>query len=119
MPDGSGEDFSGLDTVVGGYAPCVTCVCFMGGDNSPEEVELCAIRVRKLWPGLKTGWYSGRDEVPAGIDERNFDYIKLGPYKKECGGLRSPNTNQKLYRIEPDGARCLIHVHDPHRAGIV
>ena len=24
--DGSGEDFSGLDTVVGNYASCVTCV---------------------------------------------------------------------------------------------
>lgn len=114
LPDGNGEDFSGLDTVVGGYAPCVTCVCFMGGDNSPEEVELCAIRVRKLWPGLKTGWYSGRDEVPCGIDARNFNYIKLGPYIKECGGLRSPKTNQKLFRIEADGTRTLIHVHDPH-----
>ena len=75
---------------------------------------MCAIRVRKLWPGLKTGWYSGRDEVPSGIDARNFNYIKLGPYIKECGGLRSPKTNQKLFRIEADGTRTLIHVHDPH-----
>ena len=103
-----------LNSLLSGYGNAITCVCFMGGDNSPEEVELCAIRVRKLWPGLKTGWYSGRDEVPSGIDARNFNYIKLGPYIKECGGLRSPKTNQKLFRIEADGTRTLIHVHDPH-----
>ncbi len=110
-------DFSGLDAVVGGYADCVTCVCFMGGDNSPEEVELCAKRVRKLWPGLRTAWYSGRDNLPAWIDARSFDYIKLGPYIRELGGLRSPDTNQRLYRIGPDGTRRLIFVHDPHKGG--
>ena len=117
--DGSGEDFSGLDTVVGNYASCVTCVCFMGGDNSPEEVELCAIRVRKLWPKLKTGWYSGKDCLPAGVDRKNFNYVKLGPYIAACGGLRSPNTNQRLYRIGPSGEMELIHVHDPHKGGVL
>ena len=28
-----------------------------------------------------------------------FEYIKLGPYKQECGGLDNPNTNQKLFGI--------------------
>ncbi len=110
-------DFSGLEKIVEKYAGCITCVCFMGGDNSPEEVELCAKRVRELWSGLRTAWYSGRDELPAGIEARNFDYIKLGPYIRERGGLRSPDTNQKLYRIEPDGTRRLIFVHDPHKSG--
>ncbi len=112
------RDFSGLEKIVEKYAGCITCVCIMGGDGSPEEVELCAKRVRKLWPALKTGWYSGRDSLPAGIDARSFDYIKLGPYIRERGGLRSPDTNQKLFRIEPDGSRTLIHIHDPHKSGL-
>ena len=31
-----------------------------------------------------------------------FDYIKLGPYKKELGGLDNKNTNQRLY-MKVDG----------------
>jgi len=29
-----------------------------------------------------------------------FDYIKLGEYIKELGGLNTPSTNQRFYRIE-------------------
>jgi len=28
-----------------------------------------------------------------------LDYIKLGPYVEEKGGLDNPNTNQRFYRI--------------------
>ena len=48
---------------------------------------------------LKTGWYSGRSELAAGIDPRSFDYIKLGPYVAHLGGLDSASTNQRLYRV--------------------
>ena len=99
---------------MGDYSACITCVGFMGGDNSPLEVQACAQRVKQLWPKLKTGWYSGRELLAPGIDACNFDYIKLGPYIEACGGLRDPATNQKLYRIE-NGRFIEIHVHDPKR----
>lgn len=99
---------------MGDYAACITCVGFMGGDNSPLEVQACAQRVKQLWPSLKTGWYSGCELLAPGIDASNFDYIKLGPYIEACGGLRDPATNQKLYRIE-NGRFIEIHVHDPKR----
>ena len=31
-----------------------------------------------------------------------LDYLKIGPYKKELGGLDSPNTNQKFYVVIKD-----------------
>lgn len=57
-------DYSGLEEVVGKYARNISCVCFMGGDQSPETVDLMARRVKSLWPLLKIGWYSGRRAVP-------------------------------------------------------
>lgn len=57
-------DYSGLEEVVGKYARNISCVCFMGGDQSPETVDLMARRVKSLWPSLKIGWYSGRPAVP-------------------------------------------------------
>ncbi len=108
-------DFSGLEAVVEKYAPCITCVCFMGGDGCPEDVAACSRRVHERWPGLKTGWYSGRQSLATDIDPKDFNYIKLGPYIASLGGLRSPRTNQKLYRVETDGALTPIQVYDPHK----
>lgn len=48
---------------------------------------------------LKIGWYSGRQELAKEIELKNFDYIKLGPYIEELGGLKSPTTNQKFYEV--------------------
>ena len=38
------------------------------------------------------------------IDLAHFDYIKTGPYVASLGGLKSPTTNQRLYRVtHPSG----------------
>lgn len=86
------------------YGRSVTCVCFMGGDAEPHEIARLAGVVRKTWPLLRTGWYSGRDELPEGIAAESFDYIKLGGWIEALGPLTSPTTNQRLYRVGPDGA---------------
>lgn len=77
----------------------ITCVGLMGGDSDPEWINNLAEFI-KTSSELKVGWYSGRNYLPSEIDIRFFDYIKLGPYIKEYGGLQSPNTNQHLYQIE-------------------
>ncbi len=83
------------------YGNAITCVCFMGGDCDPREVESLTAHVRNLSAGrLKTAWYSGRCNLPEGCDLRHFDFIKLGPYLEQFGGLDSPSTNQRFYRIE-------------------
>lgn len=73
----------------------ITCVSFMGGDSEPELVNLLAERVHQL--GLKTCWYSGKQELSDKINLKNFEFIKLGPYIKELGGLDSKTTNQRFY----------------------
>ncbi|MDH8701414.1 anaerobic ribonucleoside-triphosphate reductase activating protein [Dysgonomonadaceae bacterium PH5-43] len=81
------------------YGSSITCVCFMGGDISPYEVEELSVFIRKEY-NLKTGWYSGKNKLPQNLSISNFNYIKLGAYISELGGLDSPTTNQRMYKIE-------------------
>lgn len=85
------------------YKDAITCVCFMGGDAHPDQVEHLATFLRTHYPNLLTGWYSGRPELPATLTTTAFNYIKVGPYIAAAGPLNSPTTNQRLYRIEPSG----------------
>jgi anaerobic ribonucleoside-triphosphate reductase activating protein len=82
------------------YGANVTCVCLMGGDIDPAAVAALAGRIRER--GLKTAWYSGRETLPEGFPAGRLDYLKLGPYRQALGGLRSPRTNQRLYRRNAD-----------------
>ena len=77
----------------------ITCVCIMGGDANPSEVDDIAQDIKEYYHNLKVGWYSGRQELSNHIDLSNFDYIKLGPYKEEFGPLNSRTTNQRFYKI--------------------
>lgn len=90
-----------LLALVGNYRGEITCVGFMGGDGDPAAVEQLARLVRD--EGLRTGWYSGRQELPEGFDATAFSYVKLGPWRSELGPLSDRRTNQRLYRVEPDG----------------
>lgn len=76
----------------------ISCVCFMGGDKEPWEVQRLAQRVKE--EGLKAAWYSGKSEIPEDIRLVNFDYVKLGPYMEEKGPLNSRTTNQVMFKID-------------------
>lgn len=85
------------------YAYCITCVCFMGGDNLPKEVNRYARFIHNIKQyNLKTAWYSGKKNINKDILLENFDYIKIGAYNYTLGGLNSITTNQKLYRVTED-----------------
>ena len=101
-----------LDGLIARYGSMITCVCFMGGDQDPEEVARWATYVKSEIGNLKlkTAWYSGRQQSSI-IDKSSinstssivqssipFDYVKLGPYIDSLGGLKSPTTNQRLYK---------------------
>ena len=77
----------------------ITCVCFMGGDSSPKEIDMFARCIKDLYD-IKVAWYSGRQELSKEIDLKNFDFVKIGPYIEELGPLNSKNTNQRFYKIE-------------------
>lgn len=79
----------------------ITCVCFMGGDSNPSDVDYLSSIVRDK--GLKVAWYSGMDTLSDKIRVNNFDYIKIGHYNINLGGLSKKDTNQRLYKIDTEG----------------
>ena len=100
-----GEDMTEemLEMLIGKYSAAVTCFCFMGGDAEPTEVMRLARWIRGRWPHLKTAWYSGKEALPEGFETTSMNYIKLGPYIEELGGLKSPDTNQRLFKVNEEG----------------
>lgn len=78
----------------------ITCVCIMGGDSNPSEVDDIAQDIKEYYPELKVAWYSGRQELSKEIELSNFDFVKLGPYIKERGPLNSKTTNQVMLEID-------------------
>lgn len=75
----------------------ISCILFSGG--FPKEVEELCFIVKNNYPNIKTAWYTGLSEIP-NINLDYFDYIKIGAYIKDLGGLKSPKTNQRLYKIK-------------------
>ena len=67
------------------------CPFHCPGCHSPElwkdkGIELSQRKLEKLI-----------SDIPKEIDIKWFDYIKIGPYIQEKGGLDNPNTNQRFY----------------------
>ena len=96
---GEALDEAALRSIHAEYAGEVTCVCLMGGDADTAAVErLCTYIKREM--GLHSAWWSGRADLPEGIDLAQYDYVKTGPYIASLGGLKDPGTNQRLYRVK-------------------
>lgn len=95
-------DGESLNVIYDTYRGLVTCIALMGGDAHPDEVRDLSKVIRERF-SLKSAWYSGAPSLPAAIDPKEFDFIKIGPYEADRGGLKSETTNQRLYRILPDG----------------
>ncbi|MDY5767201.1 MAG: anaerobic ribonucleoside-triphosphate reductase activating protein, partial [Alloprevotella sp.] len=95
-----------LHALIDSYDGSITCVGLMGGDNDPQAVIALLSEVRRRYGGrLHTGWYSGRTWQPDRATlAQALDYLKLGPYIEHRGPLSDPGTNQRFYRVEPDGS---------------
>ncbi len=76
------------------YKNVISCILFMGGEW--EEDFLHKVNVCKD-NGFKVALYTGLslDEVSDAIIE-SLDYIKVGKWIKELGGLCNKETNQRL-----------------------
>ena len=76
----------------------ITCVCLFGGEHDIDSlIELFMYAHKRV----KTAWYCCLDAIPKnkkGIIDY-LDYLKLGHYDIELGGLDSSNTNQRLYKV--------------------
>jgi anaerobic ribonucleoside-triphosphate reductase activating protein len=90
---------SSIDDFVAEFGKDITCICFMGGDAEPNEINRFATYIRKEYPKFRIGWYTGRTLISPLISTENFDYIKVGPYIAHLGALKNPKTNQHLYKI--------------------
>ena len=77
-----------------------TCFLFMGEGDDLEEIYKFAVYIHNETK-LKVGIYAGSTELPTRFWEE-FDYIKLGPYNEELGGLDKKTTNQRLYKKTGD-----------------
>ena len=80
----------------------ITCVLLMGGEHNIDALTELFYHARRY---VKTAWYCGLDNIPKdkiGILQY-LDFVKTGHYDAELGGLASPTTNQRLYKIEHQG----------------
>lgn len=76
----------------------VSCLCLLGGEHDIDSLTELFMYAHKR---IKTAWYCGLDMIPKehlGI-ENYLDWLKLGHYDQDLGGLDSPTTNQRLYWI--------------------
>ena len=96
-------DTGAVDAFVSRLSSDITCIAFMGGDADPKSVNMLAQYIHEEYPELKVAWYTGRIRVPAIVNKADFDYIKVGPYIRHLGPLKSPTTNQRMYRQQDDG----------------
>lgn len=88
-----------IDDLLDKYNGLISCVCFMGGDQNQEELLNCLQKVKER--ELKTCLYTGNDDISSISKEiiRSLDYIKIGRYIEELGGLSCKTTNQKMFDL--------------------
>lgn len=82
------------------YIGLITCVCFMGGDQNVIELKELLVLIKSKY-NLKTCVYSGSNNSNIFCELMDYiDYLKLGRYLEEFGGLSSLNTNQRFYKVD-------------------
>lgn len=104
-----GEDLErDLPMLLEKYKDMITCVLFLGEGNDWEALTEC-MDLASIWV-LKVALYIGDDKFNPDNPDITIakgvpDYVKVGPYKKELGGLSSPSTNQRMYRWNAETMR--------------
>jgi anaerobic ribonucleoside-triphosphate reductase activating protein len=76
----------------------------MGGDQNVSELTNLSMIVRRH--NLKVALYSGLDDDGISLVPlyKRFDYIKIGHYNQDLGGLDKTTTNQRMYKW--NSAKC-------------
>lgn len=86
------------------YKNMITCVVFFGGEWVSNLLIEKLILARDA--GLKTCLYTGLEKIPHRI-QCHLDYLKLGPWCSQYGGLGEPTTNQRFFDLHT--GQCLNH----------
>ena len=79
----------------------ITCLLLLGGEHDIDTLINLFYYVSVTFPKIKTAWYCGLDMIPKDKEEilDYLDYVKIGHFDINLGGLDSPDTNQKLYKV--------------------
>lgn len=72
--------------------PFITCVCLLGGTWN-NNLQYLINEIKNL--NLKVCLYTGYKDTTL----YNLDYLKIGPFIEECGGLSSNKTNQRMFNL--------------------
>ena len=83
-----------LATIINERGQYVTCVCIMGGDYNITELNAALAYIQSR--GYKTCVYLGCNYIPPNLID--VDYLKIGSFKKNLGGLDKLTTNQRFYK---------------------
>lgn len=89
----------------------ITCLCLLGGEHDIDSLTELFMYAHER---IKTAWYCGLDMIPkdkVSILEY-LDFVKIGHYDQELGGLDSPTTNQKFYKLESHSNNDSVKVTD-------
>lgn len=89
----------------------VNCFLFLGEGNDREALMSVASYIRNAYPAVSLAIYSGRENVEDEIYAL-FDYVKVGPYRPDCGPLNSTTTNQRLYLVRHHDGQCRFTLQD-------
>lgn len=89
----------------------VNCFLFLGEGNDKAALMSVASYIRTAYPAVSLAIYSGRENVEDDIFAL-FDYVKVGPYRPDCGPLNATTTNQRLYRVSHHDGQCRFTLHD-------
>lgn len=79
------------------YAGLMSAVVFFGGEWQPFELQKL-LRTAQA-KNLKTCLYTGLNKISRHI-KPYLNFAKVGPWKKNLGGLNTPNSNQAFYKLE-------------------
>ena len=86
------------------YGRSVTCVSFMGGDAEPQEIaRLAGDGAEEPTRRCARDGIRGATNCRRASTSAAFDYVKLGGWIEALGPLTAPTTNQRLYKVGPDG----------------
>lgn len=82
------------------YKGMITAICFLGGDWYINEL-INFLKISKTF-NLKTCLYTYENDIKdVNIDLiKELDFIKIGEFKQELGGLNNPLTNQKFINLK-------------------
>jgi anaerobic ribonucleoside-triphosphate reductase activating protein len=89
------------------YVGLVTAVLFLGSAyNDVDRDLLMQMLDYAKTMNMKTCIWTGEEDVCPAIKDR-LDFLKVGQYRKDLGGISDKNTNQRYFDLKNN---CLVEV---------